>query len=55
MQNLESIRSSQLFDPRLLRFNDLEASFYYDFNPTMRKSWMSVKLELVTIHGGLCV
>eukprot|EP00268_Persea_americana_P015489 TRINITY_DN17175_c0_g1_i1.p1 TRINITY_DN17175_c0_g1~~TRINITY_DN17175_c0_g1_i1.p1 ORF type:complete len:107 (-),score=15.52 TRINITY_DN17175_c0_g1_i1:907-1227(-) len=34
-----------------LKFNGLEASFYYDFIPMVRNSWMSVKFRLVTIHG----
>ena len=39
-----------------LKFNGLEASVYHDFNPMVRKSWMAIKLGLVTIHEGvLCV
>lgn len=27
--------------------------FFKDFNPTVRNNWMSVKLWLVPIHGGV--
>ena len=33
----------------------LEASFSYDFNPMVKRSCMSVKFGLVTVHGVLCV
>ena len=35
-----------------LRFYGLETLFYHDFNLTVRKSWISFKLGLVTIYGG---
>ena len=36
-----------------LKFNGLEASFYYDSNLMVKKGWMSVKLKLRTIHEGV--
>ena len=36
-----------------LKSNGLEASFYYYFNPMVRKSCMDVKLGLVTIRWGV--